>query len=132
MGGQITVKTTTLMPDQNEILSSIEKITPKDGDVLLFYIKTDNNGIPLIDIETAQQTADLIGDMFVDKNVRALFLMDKCCLFSVSDSERAIKRLEKAISAIRETDKQLMYIESGNSEKSFVTVDLAEDPSKRV
>lgn len=34
-------KMTSITTDQNEIVSSIQKLSPKAGDVLMFYIKTD-------------------------------------------------------------------------------------------
>lgn len=116
-------KTTSLTLDQNEILSSIEKIKPSNGDVLLFSIKTDDNGVPLADIDVVQQTAQMVGDILLDKGV-GIFLLDKVCLFSIESSEKAIKRLENCISAIQEANEKLVDIENGNSEKSFLTVDL--------
>lgn len=116
-------KTTSLTLDKNEILSSIEKIKPSSGDVLLFFIKTDDNGVPLADIDVVQQTAQMVGDALLDKGV-GIFLLDKICLFSVESSEKAIKRLENCISAIQEANEKLVDIENGNSEKSFLTVDL--------
>ena len=123
MGGLIMGKTTSLTLDKNEILSSIEKIKPSSGDVLLFSIKTDDNGVPLADIEVVQQTAQMVGDALLDKGV-GIFLLDKICLFSVESSEKAIKRLENCIFAIQEANEKLVDIENGNSEKSFLTVDL--------
>jgi hypothetical protein len=38
--------------DENEILAGITKVKPEDGDILIFYIKTDDEGFPLIDAAT--------------------------------------------------------------------------------
>lgn len=106
--------------DQNEIISAIERINPKDGSVLLFYVKTDEEGIPLASFETIQQTANIISQAFEAKNVTGLLLLDKICLFSIADSERAIKRLENTISAIQEAINKAGNIENGILEKPAV------------
>lgn len=106
--------------DQNEIISAIERINPKDGSVLLFYVKTDEQGIPLVSFETIQQTANIISQAFEAKNVTGLLLLDKICLFSIADSERAIKRLENTISAIQEAINKAGNIENGILEKPAV------------
>lgn len=116
-------KTTSLTLDKNEILSSIEKIKPSSGDVLLFSIRTDDDGIPLADVEVVQETAEILNDILPEGAV-GIFLLDKIFLSSVENSEKAIKRLEKCISAIQEANEKLVDIENGNSEKSFLTVDL--------
>lgn len=98
----MTEKMTSIMTDQNEIVSSIQKLSPKAGDVLMFYIKTDDDGFPIIDLDQVRQTAEMLGNILEDKGVTGLFLMDKICLFSIDDADTAIKRLENCISYIRE------------------------------
>ena len=44
----MTEKMTSITTDQNEIVSSIQKLSPKAGDVLMFYVKTNDDGIPII------------------------------------------------------------------------------------
>ena len=39
----MTEKMTSITTDQNEIVSSIQKLSPKAGDVLMFYVKTDDD-----------------------------------------------------------------------------------------
>ena len=46
----MTEKMTSIMTDQNEIISSIQKLSPKAGDVLLFYVKTDEYGAPMMNL----------------------------------------------------------------------------------
>lgn len=106
--------------DQNEIVSTVEKINPKEGNVLFFYVKTDEQGIPLVSLETIQQTADIVSKTFDEKGVTGLFLLDKICLFSIADSERAIKRLENTISAIQEAINKAGNTENGILEKPAV------------
>lgn len=116
-------KMTSLTLDKNEILSSIEKIKPSSGDVLLFSIKTDDDGVPLADVEVVQETAEILNDILPEGAV-GIFLLDKIFLSSVENSEKAIKRLENCIFAIQEANEKLVDIENGKSEKSFLTVDL--------
>ena len=79
----MTEKMTSITTDQNEIVSSIQKLSPKVGDVLMFYIKTDEYGTPMMNLNTARQTAEMIGNILEDKDVAGLFLIDKICLFSI-------------------------------------------------
>ena len=107
-------KATSITTDQNEIVSSIQKLSPKAGDVLMFYVKTDDNGIPMIDLDKVRQTAEMLGNILEDRGVTGLFLMDKICLFSIDDADTAIKRLENCISYIREAADQVPDIKNGN------------------
>ena len=109
----MTEKMTSIMTDQNEIVSSIQKLSPKAGDVLMFYIKTDDDGFPIIGLDKVQQTAKMIGNILEDKGVAGLFLMDKICLFSIDSADIAIKRLENCISYIREAPHYVPDIENG-------------------
>ena len=109
----MTEKMTSITTDQNEIVSSIQKLSPKAGDVLMFYIKTDDDGTPMMDLEAVRQTAEMIGNILEDKGVAGLFLMDKICLFSIDDANTAIKRLENCISDIREAVNKVPDIKNG-------------------
>ena len=110
----MTEKMTSITTDQNEIVSSIQKLSPKAGDVLMFYIKTNEYGTPMMSLEAVRQTAEMLGNILEDKGVAGLFLMDKICLFSIDSADTAIKRLENCISYIREAADQVPDIENGN------------------
>ena len=126
-------KATSITTDQNEIVSSIQKLSPKAGDVLMFYVKTDDNGIPMIDLDKVRQTAEMLGNILEDRGVTGLFLMDKICLFSIDDADTAIKRLENCISYIREAADQVPDIKNGNlGDPVVIKMEEAQDPSKRV
>ena len=132
----ITEKITSIMTDQNEIVSSIQKLSLKAGDVLMFYVKTNDDGIPIIGFDKVRQTVKMIGDILEDKGTAGatgLFLMDKICLFSVDDANTAIKRLENCISDIREAVNKVPNIKNGNF-GDLVTIEMkdAQDQSKRV
>ena len=128
----MTEKMTFITTDQNEIVSSIQKLSPKAGDALMFYIKTDEYGIPMMDLDVVQQTADMI-EKIVDEDVLIIFLMDKICLFSIENANTAIKRLENCISYIREAADQVPDIENGNlGDPVTIEMEKIQDSFKRV
>lgn len=129
----MTEKMTSITTDQNEIVSSIQKLSPKAGDVLMFYIKTDDYGAPMMDLEAVRQTAEMLGNILEDKGVTGLFLMDKICLFSIDSADTAIKRLENCISYIREAADQVPDIENGNlGDPVTIEMEEAQNSFKRV
>ncbi len=132
----MTEKITSITTDQNEIVSSIQKLSPKAGDVLMFYIKTDEYGTPMMNLEAVQQTVEMVTNILEDrgdKGVAGLFLMDKIRLFSIDDADTAIKRLENCISYIREAADQVPDIENGNlGDPVTIKMEEAQDPFKRV
>ena len=129
----MTEKMTSITTDQNEIVSSIQKLSPKAGDVLMFYIKTDEYGTPMMSLDTVRQTAEMIENILEDKDVAGLFLIDKICLFSIDSADTAIKRLENCISYIREAADQVPDIENGNLEDPVtIKMEEAQDSFKRV
>lgn len=114
---------------QNEIISSVEKLDVKSGDVLLFNVRTDEEGIPLIDLDVVSQTAKMLSEILEGKGVKGvigLFMLDKICLFSIENYKGAIKRLEDTISYIQEAIDKVRDIENGNSTEHFVTIDVKE------
>lgn len=132
----MTEKITSIMTDQNEIVSSIQKLSPKAGDVLMFYVKTDEYGTPMMNLEAVQQTVEMVTDILEDrgdKGVTGLFLMDKICLFSIDSADTAIKRLENCISYIKEAVDQVPDIENGNlGDPVTIKMEEAQDSFKRV
>lgn len=132
----MTEKMTSITTDQNEIVSSIQKLSPKAGDVLMFYIKTDEYGTPMMSLEAVQQTVKMVTNILEDrgdKGVAGLFLMDKICLFSIDSADTAIKRLENCISYIREAADQVPDIKNGNlGDPVVIKMEEAQDSFKRV
>lgn len=104
---------TSIKTDQNKIISSIQQLSPKCGDVLMFYVKTDKDGMPMIDVKTLWQTAKVVENVLNQKKLWGLFLLDKICLFSVDDAKATIKILENYISYIREAMDKTENIENG-------------------
>ena len=121
----------------DNVFDGITKIKPVDGDTLLFYIKTDQNGDLLCDLKTVQEAANKVSSLLREQGkigVRSLFLPDKNCLSSVENPEMVIKSLEKSIFYIQEAIDKVRNIENGNSEESFAVVDMSKigDSSERV
>lgn len=116
---------TSITIDQNKIVSSIQKLSPKAGDVLIFYINTDEYGCPMMDLAAVQQAAEMIGNILEGTDAAGLLLVDKIRLFSVESADTAIKRLENCISYIRETADQVPDIRNGNLEDP-VTIEMKE------
>ena len=102
----------TMIEDSN-IVSAVEKLTPAPGDIFLFLIKTDDQGVPGVDLETVQQTADMMGEVLGEYGAKGIFLFDKIYLFSIGDQERIIESLKKTISYISEAVDQVLDIENG-------------------
>lgn len=109
----MTETMTSITIDQNEIISSIQRLSPKHGDILVFYIKTDKDGISMIDMGTLEQTVKVVENVLNQKKLWGLFLLDKICLLSVDDAKATIKTLENCISYIREAMDKAENIENG-------------------
>ena len=60
-------KITSITTDQNEIVSSIQKLDLKENDILLFNIRTDEQGIPLVSLDAVRQTAKILRDILFQK-----------------------------------------------------------------
>ena len=108
----------TMIENNNNIVSTVEKLIPAPGDIFLFLIKTDDQGMPSIDLETVQQTADMMGEVLGKYGAKGIFLFDKIYLFSIEDSERIIESLKKTISYISEAVDQALDIENGVFEEA--------------
>ena len=129
----MTEKMTSITTDQNEIVSSIQKLSPKAGDVLMFYVKTDEYGTPMMGLDAVRQTAEVVGNILEDKGVAGVFLMDKICLFSIDGADIVIKRLENCISYIREAVDQVPDIENGDfGDPVTIEMKKTQDSFKRV
>lgn len=99
-------------PAASDIFSQIQKIEPKQGDVLLFHVKTDDDGIPFCDIDTIHQTAEMLQKVLEPKKAIGFIMLDKICLFSVEDYQSAIKSLENSISIIQESKSALQELKN--------------------
>jgi len=108
------MKTLTIK-DKNAIFESIIKIKPEKGESLLFTVKTDEYGNPLMDFEVVAEAAHIISDA-IGEDIPVIFMFDKIELYSVETNEETVKRLEKVID----------YVKNAGDCEDFKTADLKE------
>ncbi len=101
----------------DKIFSSIKKLELNDGDTLLFQIKTDNQGLPYIDLNEISKMFIQLDKVFPKNNI--IFIFDKISLFSVEEQKETIKRLKDYISLIQEQIRQAENIKNGEPENDF-------------
>lgn len=87
----------------DDVFSSIDKIHPAAGDVLIFNISTDYEGYPQVPLDLLDSTVMRIKESLKNyKDVTALFTFDKMCFENIKKIEDTIKSLEGVISYLRE------------------------------
>lgn len=118
MKGILTVvtmeKMKSIMIDENEILAGIMKVKPEDGDILIFYIKTDDEGFPLVDMTHINASFHLVNDLLQKENKKCgcIFLLNKFYLPFVKNSDEAIRELEEVKSSIEKAIEQVRSIKN--------------------
>ena len=101
------------MINYDDIFSRVQKINAAAGDVLIFYVKTDDAGVPCLDVDEFLNVFNTMQNFLDDKNISALFMIDKICLFSVENANEAKEHLKKCISYIQEAVNNAVDIENG-------------------
>ena len=117
-----------------DVVQKIQKVEVKNGDILVFNIKTDEYGAFYLPVESLQSFVDCVNDELKksEKNIMALFVPDKICLSSVQNSESVVKDLKNVISYIEEAINKITDIENGKFKSEVViNMEQAGDPSKR-
>lgn len=94
-------KTTSIMIEQNDIISKVEKLSPQDGDVLIFYGKTDEWGQLLTPVDEVVSFLNRVKENIANDNVSILFLPDKICLSEIKTVEEAKEELKRCISYLQ-------------------------------
>lgn len=104
---------------QDNAVSAVIRLQPADDDVLLFKIATDDDGVPLCELDVVRQTAQMIQDALSQQgsNAACVFAMDKMCMFSIESCDSAIEKLQKTINNLVAAKEEL---KDGN--KTYVTV----------
>ena len=120
-------KMTSIMIEQNNIISKIEKLKPQDGDVLIFYGVTDQWGDLLTPVYEVLNFLDGVKRGIANDNVGILFLPDKICLSEVTSVEEAKEELKRWISYLQKAMDKVVDIENRKFEKFR---DVAEDQTK--
>lgn len=101
------------MINYDDIFSRVEKMDAAVGDVLIFYIKTDDAGLPYLSVDKYLDIFNTVQNFLDDRNASALFMVDKICLFSVENANEAKEHLKKCISYIQEAVNKAGDIENG-------------------
>lgn len=85
-----------------DIFSSIERLSPQQNNVLLFFIKTNEYGRIKYNYMTIEETAKAVQEALdaTGKKVQTIFMPDTISLFSVADIDHEIERLQKIISML--------------------------------
>ena len=85
-----------------DMFSSIEKLSPQQDNVLLFFIKTNEYGRIKYNYMTIEETAKAVQEVLdaTGKKVQTIFMPDTISLFSVADVDHEIERLQKIISML--------------------------------
>lgn len=111
---------------RDDAVSAVIRLQPTDGDVLLFKIATDDDGVPLCELEVVRQTAQMVQDALSRQgsNAACIFIMDKMCMFSIESCDDAIEKLQKTINnlvaakeALKDGDKTYVTVDSGILDK---------------
>lgn len=109
---------------RDDAVSAVMRLHPANDDVLLFKVATDDRGFPLCDLETVNQTAQMVQDILKRQGCDAacIFMFDKICLFSIDGCDEAIERLNKVVKNLEAAKQKLK-----DGEDSYVTVDCEFD-----
>ena len=104
---------------RDDAISAVIRLQPADGDVLLFKIATDNDGVPLCELDVVRQTAQMIQDALSQQgsNAACVFAMDKMCMFSIESCDSAIEKLQKTINNLVAAKEKLK-----DGDRTYVTV----------
>ena len=104
---------------QDNAVSAVIRLQPADDDVLLFKIATDDDGVPLCELDVVRQTAQMVQDALSRQgsNAACVFAMDKMCMLSIESCDSAIEKLQVTINNLIAAKEEL---KDGN--KTYVTV----------
>lgn len=95
--------------EDDKILAGITKVNPEDGDILIFHVKTDDQGMPLVPTQKISIAMNTIKEFLEKQNRKCgcVFLLDKYNLFSVENPDGAIRELEQVKTAIEKAAEQI-------------------------
>ena len=119
-------KITTVTLTDDNIFSAVDKIHPEEGDLLLFYLRTNDDGDVCQAWNVVSETARIMGELLKKFGADGIFMMDKICLFSIQDADELIRTLEKQISAIQKAKKKLGDFKNGKSGEPYFIINMKE------
>lgn len=110
-------KTISITIEQNDIISKVKKLSPQDGDVLIFYGKTDEWGHLLVSVNETVNFLNEVKKNIANDKVSILFLPDKICLSDIKSIEETKEELKRCISYLQEAMDKVEDIENRKFEK---------------
>ena len=102
--------------------TELTKLRPKNGDIVLLHVKTDENGDFLMSVDQVQKAVDQIYDVLDKMSIKAAVAAfpDKICLDSVKSADDAITELQNIIDYITEAKKLFGGAKKQKSEKPAI------------
>lgn len=107
--------------------TELTKLRPKNGDIVLLHVKTDENGSLLYPVDQIQKAVDQVYEVLDKMGIKAAVAAfpDKICLDSVKNTDDAIRELQNIIDYITEAKELIGGFKNQKSEKEK-TVNVAD------
>lgn len=110
----------------DDLYTKITKIHPKDGDVIILHVKTDQDGNLINSVKDIQKFVDNVYEILERMGIQAsvMALPDKICLNSVKNANEAIRELQNIIDYIREAMECIGDIKSQKKRKQKKDIEI--------
>lgn len=103
---------TSIIFEKDRLLSRICKLSPKPGDIILFQLKTNEDGEPILRPSDMIPFTDGLKELSEELQCGFILTLDKMGFFTVKNTEEAIKYLEEALSSIKKANRNVLDIEN--------------------
>lgn len=102
--------------------TELTKLRPKNGDIVLLHVKTDEYGSLLYPVDQIQKAVDQVYEVLDKMGIKAAVAAfpDKICLDSVKNADDAIRELQNIIDYITEAKELIGGFKKQKSEKSKI------------
>ena len=102
--------------------TELTKLRPKNGDIVLLHVKTDENGDLLMPGIQVQKAVDQVYEVLDKMGIKAAVAAfpDKICLDSVKNADDAIRELQNIIDYITEAKELIGGFKKQKSEKPAI------------
>lgn len=106
----------------DDFYTKLTKLRPKNGDVVLLHVKTDEYGSLLYPVDQIQKAVDQVYEILDKMGVKAAVAAfpDKICLNSVKNVDDAIRELQNIIDYVREAKELIGGFKKQKSEKPAI------------
>lgn len=106
--------------------TELTKLRPKNGDVILLHVKTDEYGSLLYPVDQIQKSVDQIYEVLDKMGIKAAVAAfpDKICLDSVKNADDTIRDLQNIIDYIREAKKLIGEPKNKKKEKPAAIINV--------